>query len=129
MEYPRATRPDHSYKEAILPTFPISKCGHPKNAPFLTMLIVFALSNAVNHLIASTGVPVDVARSYPSLAHATPNTVWLPSHSPRHAPHPWYPLITSDCLKDIRYPGAGWSPAIRSNTCRNTSRGTATSAI
>ena len=32
------------------------------------------------------------------------------------------------CPKEIRYPGAGWSPAIRSNTCRNNSRSTATSA-
>ena len=37
-------------------------------------------------------------------------------------------LVTSDDPKDTRYPGAGWSPPIRSSTCRNTSRGTATSA-
>ena len=50
------------------------------------------------------------------------------SNSSGHAPRPWLPLFTSDDLKDNRYPGAGWSPAIRSNTCRNTSRDTATSA-
>ena len=37
-------------------------------------------------------------------------------------------LVTSDDPKDTRYPGAAWSPPIRSSTCRNTSRGTATSA-
>ena len=36
--------------------------------------------------------------------------------------------VTSDDPKDTRYPGAGWSPPIRSSTRRNTSRGTATSA-
>ena len=37
-------------------------------------------------------------------------------------------LMNSDNPKDVRYPGAAWSPPIRSSTCRNTSRGTATSA-
>ena len=37
-------------------------------------------------------------------------------------------LVTSDDPKDTPYPGAAWSPPIRSSTCRNTSRGTATSA-
>ena len=37
-------------------------------------------------------------------------------------------LVTADDPKDTRYPGAGWSPPIRSSTCRNTSRGTAPSA-
>ena len=37
-------------------------------------------------------------------------------------------LIWGIPVKDIRYPGAGWSPAIRSSTCRNTSLGAATSA-
>ena len=37
-------------------------------------------------------------------------------------------LVTADGPKDTRYPGAGWSPPIRSSTCRNTSRGTAPSA-
>ena len=55
-------------------------------------------------------------------------TFALPSNSSGHAPRPWLPLFTPDDLKDNRYPGAGWSPAIRSNTCRNTSRDTATSA-
>ena len=36
--------------------------------------------------------------------------------------------VTSDDPKDTRYPGVGWSPPIRSSTCRNTSRGTAPSA-
>ena len=37
-------------------------------------------------------------------------------------------LVTSDDPKDTPYPGAAWSPPIGSSTCRNTSRGTATSA-
>ena len=47
----------------------------------------------------------------------------IQAHSP-----PLATLVTSDDPKDTRYPGAGWSPPIRSSTCRNTSRGTATSA-
>ena len=55
-------------------------------------------------------------------------TFALPSTSSGHEPRPLLPLFTSDDLEEIHYPGAGWSPAIRSCTCWDTSRSTATSS-
>ena len=110
------------------PTFPISNRRCPKNPQSFTLTIVRTLRNAVKHAIAPTGLPFGVAAGGPSVGKATCDTLWRPSSPSRHAPLPWLPLITSDDPVDIRYPGAGWSPPIRSSTCRNTSLGTATSA-
>ena len=116
------------YNESFIPTFPISNRRCPKNPQSFTLTIVRTLRNAVKHAIAPTGLPFGVAAGGPSVGKATCDTLWRPSSPSRHAPLPWLPLITSDDPVDIRYPGAGWSPPIRSSTCRNTSLGTATSA-
>ena len=132
------------------PEFPISSCLDPSDAPPSTRAIVVLLTNAVNHpnvrvVLAQANrhqallLPVGPNQAHKTIRRrrelafsgqleVTFTTFALPPSSSKHAPLPGLPLFTSDDLKDIRYPGAGWSPAIRSNSCRNTSRDTATSA-
>ena len=110
------------------PELPIPSCLDPSNAPSSTRAIVVSLTDAVNHPIKLTKPSLGVVSQRPQAAEVAFTTFALPSNSSGHAPRPWLPLFTSDDLKDNRYAGAGWSPAIRSNTCRNTSRDTATSA-
>ena len=110
------------------PTFPISSCLDPGNAPSSTRAIVVLLTNAVKRPIKLTK-PSGGGVNWCSMGGGGAFTTFAsPSNPSRHAPRPWLLLFTSDDLNDIRYSGTGWSPAIRSNTCWNTCRDTATSA-
>ena len=133
------------------PEFPISSCLSPSTSPYSTRAIVVLLMNVVNHPIKLTK-PSGVVVNWRSMGSGggfhyvcTPFELLQARTSPLVTSlHLSSPLFTSDDLKDIRYPGAGWSddaslietlpdqsgesPSIRFSTGRNTSRGNAISA-